>query len=217
MATFLDALLRQPELFAVVSGYQSGVYANVASRFRDFHLHVDFEQTQGMYEGIYCLDPELFRTSYRHPYDPETPPDVLSTETLCLNLHNTRDSRFPLHLAILEGDVAATKSILRCRPDLAYQEAIEAAIQHNKLEIAAFLLDQRDAHGVQELYRNFEDAFQRRPSRRLDDWLPSSRSTLYKNDASILAMLWAHRQCDWDDNSLVHTALELKSWKALVF
>ncbi|EQC31031.1 hypothetical protein SDRG_11218 [Saprolegnia diclina VS20] len=217
MATFVDAVLRQPEILAAIFGYQAGVYADVASRFRDFHLYVDFEPTQGMYEGIYCLDPKLVRTSYRYPYDPDTPPDVLTTETLYLNLHNTRDARFPLHLAILEGDLAATKSILRCRPDLAYQEAIEAAIQHKKLEIAAFLLHQRDAHHVHGLHRNFEDEFQRRPSRRLDDWLPSSRSTLYKNDASILALLWAHRQCDWDDSDLVHTALELNALEALAF
>ncbi|KDO32625.1 hypothetical protein SPRG_02326 [Saprolegnia parasitica CBS 223.65] len=215
MATFVDAVL-QPALAAVVFGYQDGVYADVAARFRDFHLLVDFEPTQGQYEGVYCLDPVLFSTSYRHQCDAHTSANVLSTEQLCLNLHNTRDPRFPLHLAIVEGDLAATKSILRCRPDLAYQEAIDAAIQHDHLDIATYLLEQRVTH-VPELNRNFDDEYHGQPSRLLDDWLPSSHSTLYKNDVSILALLWAHRQRDWDSNDLVFAALEADALEALGF
>ncbi|EQC31865.1 hypothetical protein SDRG_10649, partial [Saprolegnia diclina VS20] len=216
MATFVDVVLRQPELFAVVTGYQDGVCQAVATRFRDFHHLVDFEATQGQYEGVYLLDPGLFRTSYREWNNPDAPPDALTTEELYLNLHNTRDPRFPLHLAILEGDLAATTSILRCRPDLAYQEAIEAAIHHDHLDIATYLLEQR-ATRVPELNRNFEDEFRGRPSRLLDDWLPSCHSTLYKNDVSILALLWAHRQRDWDSNDVARAALGFNAFDVLGF
>ncbi|EQC25592.1 hypothetical protein SDRG_16562 [Saprolegnia diclina VS20] len=181
MATFVDAVLHQPELFVVVTGYQDGVCQGAATRFHDFHHLVDFEATQDQREGVYLLDPALFHTSYRQCNIPDAPPDALSTDELYLNVHNTRDPRFPLHLAILEGDLAATTSILRCRPDLAYQEAIEAAIQHKRLDIATYLLEQRATH-VPELNRNFEDEYQGRPSRLLDAWLPSCRSTLYENN-----------------------------------
>ncbi|EQC32335.1 hypothetical protein SDRG_10082 [Saprolegnia diclina VS20] len=62
-----------------------------------------------------------------------------------------------------------------------------------------------------------EDECQGRPSRLLDDWLPSCRSTLYENNVSILALLWAHRQRDWDSDDLARTALELKAFDALGF
>ncbi|KDO32912.1 hypothetical protein SPRG_02604 [Saprolegnia parasitica CBS 223.65] len=212
MTTFLDAVLRQPELAALVFGYQGGVFEDIAPRFLHFYLFVDFESSGN--SGVYWLDPVLFRTSYRHRACDETPPAVLSSEELNLNQHNTRDPRFPLHLAILEGDLTATRRILRCRPDLAYQEAIALAIQHHHLEIAAYLLEQR-ATNMPQLYRNFEDTYGGWPSRCLDEWLP--RSTLCMNDSSVVALLWAHRQRDWNWRDLVLAAIHEHALEALAF
>ncbi|EQC26488.1 hypothetical protein SDRG_15666 [Saprolegnia diclina VS20] len=162
--------------------------ANVASRFRDFNHHVDVHRpTDDDDTPCYGLD-ATFVTRYLALKDGSTT-NCIGARSLCLSTQYTRDARFPLHLAICEGDLVATQRIVACRPDLMYQEAIEAALMTGHLEIANFLLQ---THAVD---RNFDDKTLGCVSRALDSWLPAA--LLSTNNADALALLWRRRQLEW--------------------
>ncbi|KDO28661.1 hypothetical protein SPRG_06516 [Saprolegnia parasitica CBS 223.65] len=65
------------------------------------------------------------------------------TEDLLLD-SNLYDAKLPLHLAIANGCVQLAKRMLRCRPDLASEDAIVLAFWKGHLEIAELLLDERE-------------------------------------------------------------------------
>ncbi|EQC26505.1 hypothetical protein SDRG_15683 [Saprolegnia diclina VS20] len=193
MATFSSVVLAQPPIASVIFGFQFGVYADVASRFRDFNHLADRlpDDTRRPDKVEYALD-ATFVTCY--PVDDVGSTKGFAAASLCLSTLCTRDARFPLHLAICEGDLVATQRIVACRPDLVYQEAIEAALMTGHLEIADFLLQ---THAVD---RNFDDETLGCVSRALDAWLPAA--LLSTNNADVLALLWRRRQLEWPDGLL---------------
>ncbi|KDO32225.1 hypothetical protein SPRG_02703 [Saprolegnia parasitica CBS 223.65] len=193
MATFCSVVLAQPAIASIIFKLQFGVYEDIASRFRDFNHLVDaYPMTETDDTPYYALD-GTFVTSYRVD-DDGLAAKGFGAGSLYLSNHVTRDARFPLHLAICEGDLRAAQRIVACRPDLVYQEAIQAALMTGHLEIADFLLQ---THAVD---RNYDDEFFGRISRPLDAWLPSA--LVRTNNADALALLWRHRQLQWSDNLL---------------
>ncbi|EQC27701.1 hypothetical protein SDRG_14455, partial [Saprolegnia diclina VS20] len=181
MATFVDVVLRQSEIASMVFEFQFGVYEDVLSRFVAFHHLVDFLPTQGANNGLYVLDP-AFHTPLRA--EPDTAdPKWLRTEELWLNNLNTRDERFPLHLAIAEGDLEASTRILRCRKDLAFQDVFAVAAIYGHCDILSHLLELR-THSNNILAYKYEDGYYRRRPKSLDTWLP--RHVLAKDNAIVL-------------------------------
>ncbi|KDO32313.1 hypothetical protein SPRG_02792 [Saprolegnia parasitica CBS 223.65] len=180
MASFIDVVLHQAEIAAMVFEFQLGVYEDVLSRFMDFRFLVDFTPCGAWYNGYYALDPAL-RTSLRGFSDAAAREKLRATD-LYLNELNYRDERFPLHLAIAEGDIVAAKRMLACRPDLAYQDAIAVAVEFDQLEMAALLLELRAT--ITNLLVPFDATFLGEPPRSLDSWLPLQ--VLEKDNAAIL-------------------------------
>ncbi|EQC27759.1 hypothetical protein SDRG_14508 [Saprolegnia diclina VS20] len=195
MATFRSVVLAQPEIASIIFGLQFGVYEDVASRFRAFNHLVDVRRAMDddvSSSTYYALD-IAFQTNYLARKDGSMT-TCIDAKRLCLTKQLTRDARFPLHLAICEGDLVATQRIVACRPDLVYQEAIEAALMTGHLEIADFLLQ---THAVD---RSFDDETLGCVSRPLDAWLPAA--LLSTNNADALALLWRRRQLEWPGDVL---------------
>ncbi|OQR94206.1 hypothetical protein ACHHYP_01620 [Achlya hypogyna] len=135
MASFTDVVLGLPHVAELVMTFQPGLFPDIRRRFRDYTTLTTFHALPGIDHGYYETSPG-FSTTFDHHGGV-----YLSTEKL--GLHERGDARFPLHLAICEGDLAAVQRIVQCRPDLAFAEAIETAFVHNQLHIVRLLMNLR--------------------------------------------------------------------------
>ncbi|EQC33885.1 hypothetical protein SDRG_08566 [Saprolegnia diclina VS20] len=141
-ASFGDVVFALPHVAGLVFAYQRGLYEDVRDRFRDYEGLVELHGTGDRYMLDVAFSTSLARA-----------PAALSTWRLCLRANKKRDPRFPLHVAVCEGDARATLRILACRRDLASAGAIVAALLHDRLDIAELLLDLR-ASALPELWSN---------------------------------------------------------------
>ncbi|EQC41764.1 hypothetical protein SDRG_00627 [Saprolegnia diclina VS20] len=147
MASFVD-IVGQPPIAALVLSYQRGIYGDVYPRVAAFRRAVEYRcGHQSPKCGMYVLHAG-FATSLAADdsvdMDDEHLP-VLYASTLGLSLAGASDVRFPLHVAIAEGDAYVVDRLLACCPHLASAEAIETAFLHNHISIAKDLLALRDA------------------------------------------------------------------------
>ncbi|KDO22278.1 hypothetical protein SPRG_12117 [Saprolegnia parasitica CBS 223.65] len=136
-----SVVLTSPHLAALIVGFQFGVYADVQSRFLEANV---FAKAALATAGDWFHNRYVFPPGFRPiRSDDDAPITSIFGCKLGLARAGPNDVRFPLHLAIYEGDDAAVRRILACRPDLAFAEAIETAFLYNRLEIASYLMDQR--------------------------------------------------------------------------
>ncbi|KDO18079.1 hypothetical protein SPRG_16517 [Saprolegnia parasitica CBS 223.65] len=145
-STFHSVLLALPELAAIVFEFQFGVYADVRPVFRACNDLVEFDAVHNVYD---C------DASFHSTFAPDrlapmaSGPDAIGLTqwkpTDCALHMRQRDDRLPLHLAIAHGCEHLAQRMLRCRPDLASDDAILLALHKNRLEIAELLLKQRRA------------------------------------------------------------------------
>ncbi|KDO28660.1 hypothetical protein SPRG_06515 [Saprolegnia parasitica CBS 223.65] len=145
--TFSSAVLGQPEIAWIVFEFQFGVYEDVRPAFRACKELIAFDTVHADYtcdatfpsafapDAVWDGRMRFFASSY-----------ALRTDE--------RDDRLPLHLAVKEGFVQLTQRMLRCRPDLAYEDAILLAFFYDRLEIVELLLNERAT--VPELHRRFD-------------------------------------------------------------
>ena len=151
-ATFASTILAQPALASMVFEFQFGVYEDVRPAFRACNELVEFDTIRHNYE---C------DASFRQAFAPTAEwssdlTDPVPSSAYALNKWR-RDDRLPLHMAIYNGLLPLTKRILRCRPDLATEDAIILAFLRNHLDIVELLLGERD--NMSELYErvNYEN------------------------------------------------------------
>ncbi|KDO28657.1 hypothetical protein SPRG_06512 [Saprolegnia parasitica CBS 223.65] len=146
-ATFRRAVLDQPGIASMVFEFHFGLYEDVRVAFLACD---DFVEFNAEYERYF------FDVSFTKTFAPDVvwarKGSELHAPYYCL-LPKQRDDRLPLHVAIYQGFVELTKRMLRCRPDLATKDAIVLAMQKSRLEIAAFLLDERAT--MPALYRYY--------------------------------------------------------------
>ncbi|KDO28583.1 hypothetical protein SPRG_06439 [Saprolegnia parasitica CBS 223.65] len=134
-ATFRSVILGQPEIAAIVFGYQAGLYEDVRPAFRACEELVEFDTCQ----KLYLCDASLYKTLA--PSGRAGPTRFGSSRYLLRN--DSRDDRLPLHLAIASGCVHLATRIIQCRPDLASEDAILLAFIKDQLETVEVLLDLR--------------------------------------------------------------------------
>ncbi|KDO28593.1 hypothetical protein SPRG_06449 [Saprolegnia parasitica CBS 223.65] len=139
MATFRHVVLQQPDLAAIVFGYQFGVWEDVRPALFACKYLAAFDETSRC-GGKHQLDASFYPT-FTGTTEWTTRP--ISGESHELSRF-ARDDRLPLHVAIVEGQLELALRLLRYRPDLASEDAILLALKTDRLEIAAALLDQRD-------------------------------------------------------------------------
>ncbi|KAF0685212.1 Aste57867_22855 [Aphanomyces stellatus] len=156
MATFSRAVVGVPAVAAIVLSFQHGVYLDVQHRFVEFTQNVKYQAAQGMYSGAYII-PGGFshNTTIGSAYGLDESTRRLTQEELGLSGYCDRDPRFPLHLAIYEGNLALTLRIIACRPDLAFMDAIETAFVCQQYDIAHALMDLRAS--VPQLTMRYQD------------------------------------------------------------
>ncbi|EQC33884.1 hypothetical protein SDRG_08565 [Saprolegnia diclina VS20] len=145
-ATFTSVVLGQPELAAIIFGYQAGVSEDVRPAFIACKQLLEFDSSSSMY-----WQDESFRETFAPNAVWSHDHEMFFCYQYALR-RNEIDARLPLHLAITEGFTHLTKRILGCRPDLASEDAIILAFLNDHVEIAEVLLDAR-ATKVPELYR----------------------------------------------------------------
>ncbi|KDO18174.1 hypothetical protein SPRG_16406 [Saprolegnia parasitica CBS 223.65] len=137
-ATFRSVVLGQPEIAAIVFGYQVGVYDDVRMAFAACNELLEFDAR----DQIYNCD-----ASFRSTFAPGAAWAGEANDKICALAYGLDDSqwdaRLPLHVAIAEGLLHLTKRIVRCRPDLASEDAILVAFSEHRLEIVELLLDLR--------------------------------------------------------------------------
>ncbi|KDO28592.1 hypothetical protein SPRG_06448 [Saprolegnia parasitica CBS 223.65] len=127
-STFPSVVLGQPEIASIVFEFQFGVYEDMRPAFRACNELLEFDTTKCIYNRRIVF------------------------QLVCAKCRvASRDARLPLHLAIGQGFVHLTKRMLRCRPDLASEDAILLAFWKDRLKIADLLLRERE--DVPELYR----------------------------------------------------------------
>ncbi|EQC25729.1 hypothetical protein SDRG_16391 [Saprolegnia diclina VS20] len=172
MANFGSVVLQQPELASVVFCFQSGVYADVQKAFRAIDCLVGFAGHQ------YVVDPS-FHSRFTDGLSP-----MAHFGAMLYGLRGLeRDERLPLHVAIAQGCLRLTQRILRCRPDLASEDAIMLAFTSSRIEIAEFLLNQR--RNVPELRRPLNALVERQGTQ--TRW--ALAQALRSNDSKALMLL----------------------------
>ncbi|KDO27872.1 hypothetical protein SPRG_07144 [Saprolegnia parasitica CBS 223.65] len=133
----IAAVLSQPPLVARITTFQDGVFADVQSRFIEFHCSVRFAMR--WVDPCWCLGVYDVPRGVRSRLAPH---DVLwSLPGSDVHLFsNARDPRFILHVAIYEGDADAATRIARCCPHLLSDAAIGMALELDEINIAASLV-----------------------------------------------------------------------------
>ncbi|OQS00927.1 hypothetical protein ACHHYP_02170 [Achlya hypogyna] len=137
-ARFLDVLHVEP-IRKRIFMHQHGVYEDVRYRFLEFRWKVQVSKEHFAGRGHDCRLGGRIVSSPFH----KKPVGTVTDRNLCLNEMVHRDARFPLHLAIYEGNLHDTQRIMACRPDLVYKEAIACAFACGKIHIVQYLLHQR--------------------------------------------------------------------------
>ncbi|EQC32462.1 hypothetical protein SDRG_09789 [Saprolegnia diclina VS20] len=146
MATFRSVVIGQPDMAAIVFGYQFGVYEDVRNVFVACNELLEFDVRRR------CYDWDASFSSTIAPgaaWAGEGHHDI-RTSKYALD-DSPWDARLPLHVAIVHGSAHEVKRIVRCRPDLASEDAILLAFSQHRLEIVELLLDLRGA--IPELRR----------------------------------------------------------------
>ncbi|CAK4086404.1 unnamed protein product [Aphanomyces euteiches] len=111
---------------SLIFEFQDGIYYSLRGRF------AERRDTVVLDNGKLSLLP-----SFRQL---EGAPDrLLDLDLLALN-RSYSDPRFPLHLAIFEGELNVIKQIVACREGLLTVDMLVCAIQNDQLEICEFLL-----------------------------------------------------------------------------
>ncbi|CAK4700639.1 hypothetical protein AeMF1_013546 [Aphanomyces euteiches] len=144
------AVLLDKTILSLIQQDQYGVYEDIRERFVEAHYMVKFELSRGSDNpGLYTLPP-TFRELSMVTKDPDTGCISLRSDDLCLH-EGHRDPRFPLHLAIFEGNLNAVQRILGCRRDLASMDALFCAVRHNQHALVDFFV--RSLDSIPELCR----------------------------------------------------------------
>ncbi|KAF0704923.1 hypothetical protein As57867_007181, partial [Aphanomyces stellatus] len=149
------AVLDQAPLVSILADYQEGVHGDVQPRFTErFDTVLLNDRSQ-------LLPPTAF---------PRLKPDNVPASSDGLRLlqglylsTTYRDRRFPLHMAIFEGDVVATTRILSSHPAFLTSDALYCAVHHRRLAIVQLLLPRlrsilsasgsTDVHVFSRMYR----------------------------------------------------------------
>ncbi|KDO28578.1 hypothetical protein SPRG_06434 [Saprolegnia parasitica CBS 223.65] len=178
--TFCSSVLGQPEIAAIVFGYQDGLYEDVRRAFYANRELVEFN----LHYRIYEADASFATTLAPHADWDHYPKAIFPSHYLVRS--DVHDERFSLHAAVDAGCTRLTQRILHCRPRLASEDAIVLALQRGRLEVAALLLDMRVT--MPGLYRRVHfvrlvrDATRRFPGTFL-------ASVLAREDTTALALL----------------------------
>ncbi|KDO28558.1 hypothetical protein SPRG_06416 [Saprolegnia parasitica CBS 223.65] len=135
MASFRRVVLGQPEIAAIVFEFQFGVYEDVRPAFLACHELLEYESILNVYECDASFAAS-FAPTWLHG------PTLFHASTYALQ-QAARDARLPLHLAVAEGFAQLAKRIVRCRPDLASDDAMFLALSKGHFEMAEFLLEQQ--------------------------------------------------------------------------
>ncbi|KDO28659.1 hypothetical protein SPRG_06514 [Saprolegnia parasitica CBS 223.65] len=158
-ATFHHVVLHQPSIASMVFEFHFGLYEDVRSAVRACKQLVALDAAR----GVYTCDAS-FPTAFALNVVWDGPMHFRASSHSLRS--GKRDDRLPLHLAIAEGFMQLTQRMLRCRPDLAYEDAILLAFYKNRLETVELLLELRSS--VPELYRRFDagspPGYARRPN-----------------------------------------------------
>ncbi|KDO29028.1 hypothetical protein SPRG_06083 [Saprolegnia parasitica CBS 223.65] len=126
-------------LRSIIFAYQDGIYEDLRPRFLEFHHKVRYSLAHYAGRGHDCFVGGRLVASPFH----KTLLGTVTDRNLCLDEETMYDARFPLHLAIYEGQLHVATRILACRPSLVSADAIDCAFACGKLRIARYLLDQR--------------------------------------------------------------------------
>ncbi|EQC26503.1 hypothetical protein SDRG_15681 [Saprolegnia diclina VS20] len=129
MASFGDILLGCPPVAAIIFGYQEGITEDALPYFDHFHEHVLYATPDGHHEAVFMFLNESGGVERLQPAE--------------LALLEQRDSRFPLHLVIYNGDLEATQRLVRGAPSIVSVDAIHCAFHRGRTAIAKYLLDVR--------------------------------------------------------------------------
>ncbi|KAF0691595.1 Aste57867_17224 [Aphanomyces stellatus] len=194
MATFSSAVMDMPSVAAIVLSFQHGVYFDVQPRFIEFAQNVQYEAAQGMYSGGYII-PGGFshNTTIGGDYCGDESTRYLTQEELGLSAICERDARFPLHLAIYEGDLALTLRIITCRPELAFVDAIETAFVCLQYDIARALMDLRTS--VPQLTTRYQDQHVGNPAAKIR-W-GTVPYVAYRGNLELLTLLREFKSSQW--------------------
>ncbi|KAF0685213.1 hypothetical protein As57867_022785, partial [Aphanomyces stellatus] len=194
MATFLRAVLDMPSVAAIVLRFQHGVYLDVQPRFVEFAHKVQYEAAQGMYSGGYII-PGGFshNATIGSVCGQDESTRYLTQEELGLSAICERDARFPLHLAIYEGNLALTLRIIACRPELAFVDAIETAFVCQQYDIARTLMDLQAS--VPQLTTRYRNQHEGNPAARIRGATVSC--VAYLDNLKLLTLLREFKPSEW--------------------
>ncbi|KDO28615.1 hypothetical protein SPRG_06471 [Saprolegnia parasitica CBS 223.65] len=137
-ATFRSVVLARPATASKVFEFQFGVYEDVRSAFRACDELVEFDANDGIYDCDASFPNAFAPTVAAWPQ----PLGDFLPSALALR-DQARDDRLPLHIAVAEGFLDLAQRMVRCRPDLASEDAILLAILQDRLEMADVLLELR--------------------------------------------------------------------------
>ncbi|EQC42838.1 hypothetical protein SDRG_00557 [Saprolegnia diclina VS20] len=133
----IAAVLSQAPLVARITSFQDGVFADVRSRFVEFHRCVRFAMR--WVDPYWCIGEYDVPRGVRSRSAPHAV--LYSMQGSDLHLHSdTRDPRFILHVAIYEGDADAATRMATCCPRLLSDDAVELALTLDELAIAKALV-----------------------------------------------------------------------------
>ncbi|KAF0691207.1 Aste57867_17521 [Aphanomyces stellatus] len=127
----VTAVLLHPLYVHLITEYQDGIFADLYDRFMErFDTVLDAYVPFNVVRSVQYLPP-----SFR-----EVPAAPRREIALYLDDGHLRSRRFPLHMAILEGNLQVVQRILACRPSFLTLDAIHCAVRHQRLAIVEALL-----------------------------------------------------------------------------
>ncbi|CAK4080983.1 unnamed protein product [Aphanomyces euteiches] len=138
-ATAAISVLLDQNCFVLIAQFQDGIFEDLHERFTErFQTAFSIQHVLDG-DGVPCLTRHYLPPSFRSVRGESTSKGRRFLEGLALYTHS-RDRRFPLHLAILEGDMNIVRRILACQPGLLSLDALCCAVYHQSLEFVQELL-----------------------------------------------------------------------------
>ncbi|KAF0684733.1 Aste57867_23310 [Aphanomyces stellatus] len=112
--------LHMQELVTLIASFQDGIFGDLCVRFAQRSTTIRAGQSPNI---------QLYVTSSIH-FHPRT-----------LVLHpEHHDTRFPLHMAIYQGELEVVQRILACQPSLLTTDALACAVRHQHVHVVKFLV-----------------------------------------------------------------------------
>ncbi|KAF0688565.1 Aste57867_19810 [Aphanomyces stellatus] len=114
--------------------------AELQARFDEVDTTVLFEPMGFNNDPVYILPPTFRALPLGTPtWSIAGTINTISAKDLCLHASH-RDVRFPLHLAILEGDLSVVKAMTEVRPELLSKDAMGCAIRSGHMHLVEYFV-----------------------------------------------------------------------------